>query len=177
MWPRHQNSFPSPLSPLPWVKTICQVPSQSQACVMFRKHQSPTSGLPGRQAMDVPSSVLRRLIAKATALRGRVDARILRVGQVVGDKHGCIWNPNENIPNILYAVIPHCEQCFSIHWTFQLLPASEDAGLSFRSVSPVEWVDLLRESLKANSDDEESRENPSMKLSDLLGETMWAQRW
>jgi thioester reductase-like protein len=42
-----------------------------------------------------------QIIATAAAQGLRVYARILRVGQVVGDRRGCIWNPNQSIPLIL----------------------------------------------------------------------------
>ncbi len=41
------------------------------------------------------------IIAAAATHRASIDTRILRIGQVVGDKNGCLWNANESIPLML----------------------------------------------------------------------------
>jgi hypothetical protein len=46
----------------------------------------------------------------------------------------------------------------SFSWTDDLLPALKDAGLSFESVSPVEWLGLLRRS------EQDPNINPTIKL-------------
>ena len=41
------------------------------------------------------------IIANAASRGASIDAQILRIGQVVGDKSGCMWNANESIPLML----------------------------------------------------------------------------
>jgi thioester reductase-like protein len=71
--------------------TTCQIP------------EAPISDLGLAQETGYGRSKLcaEHIIAKAAAQGLRIDARILRVGQVVGDKHDCVWNANESIPLML----------------------------------------------------------------------------
>ena len=160
-----------------------------------------------------------QIIAKAAAQGLDIDARILRVGQVVGDKHGCVWNPNESIPLMLrtaqtIGALPALDENCSwlpvdtvadaiveialaamsseegteldssaqyynlvnnaspFRWTAGLLPALKEAGLPFRTVTPPEWIHLLKENLKVNSKDKRANEDQSMKLYEF-----WERRY
>ncbi|KAJ0419446.1 hypothetical protein BJY00DRAFT_302185 [Aspergillus carlsbadensis] len=142
-----------------------------------------------------------------------IRARVLRIGQVIGDSKNGIWNTTEAIPlmvqsalttgalptidewhrwlpvdvvagtisdislsssdvvttgvngisqagtgGAIYNIIsPH-----PFHWTSDLLPYLESAGLEFEEVSPPTWVAKLRES---NPD---PAVNPSIKLVDFF---------
>jgi thioester reductase-like protein len=137
------------------------------------------------------------LVMHAAAQTG-MQARVLRVGQVVADtKHG-IWNDTEAIPLMLRSAttigalpaldesprwlpvdivakavveISLCGTAPSVfnvvnprtfHWTKDLIPALQRAGLKFAQASQREWIQRLRES------DPDPKINPTIKLLDFF---------
>lgn len=60
--------------------------------------------------------------------------------------------------------IYHIQNTRLFHWTRDLLPALQAAGLNFRTVSQREWVSLLRQS---NPDPDK---NPTIKLLDFFAD-------
>lgn len=58
----------------------------------------------------------------------------------------------------------HVQNTRLFHWTQDLLPALQDAGLDFRVVSQRAWVDLLRKS------DPVPEKNPTIKLLDFFAD-------
>lgn len=127
-----------------------------------------------------------------------LKARVLRVGQIVGDtKHG-VWNATEAIPLMLQTAktvgaLPELDEnpywlpvdvvakaCSEIacsgaesgvmnvvnnksfHWSRDLLPLLQEAGLQFESVPQQEWIRRLRAS------DPDPVNNPPIKLVDFF---------
>ncbi|EXJ80150.1 hypothetical protein A1O1_08292 [Capronia coronata CBS 617.96] len=176
-----------------------------------RISEGPIPELSHAQKMGYARSklVAERVIQAAAEKTGMV-AKVLRVGQIVGDTVTGQWNPTEAIPLMIqsavtmkalpaldetpswtpvdivaqavlelcglgtsdkataYASDPktvyHVQNPRTFHWTTDLLPALQAAGLDFEVVSQREWIKRLREG------EQDPKKNPTVKLVDFYAD-------
>ncbi|KAL4949466.1 hypothetical protein BDW69DRAFT_202833 [Aspergillus filifer] len=131
------------------------------------------------------SKLVAERIVQAAAERTGMIAKVLRVGQIVGDTIHGKWNTTEAIPLMLQTAqtlkalpaldetpqfshdprtIYHVQNAKTFRWTEELLPALQEAGLDFEILPKRQWVHRLRDG------EQDPKKNTAIKLLDFFVE-------